>query len=212
MMAWYVFALTDTAPAGRPVRGLRAPVSFRRMGGVFAAVERRADVPPPALGSLRRHQQVVDRLAARVPAILPVRFGTLLEARELREAVQTRQEDFEDALALVRDSVQFTWRAAQASSPSTVQADARSGTEYLLRLAISGREGALRAIPKALRPLVVGERQQPATGALPAATYHLVRKRNAEAYVRAARHERARKRTLTFSGPWPPYAFTPALV
>ena len=51
---------------------------------------------------------------AQVPAILPVRFGTLLESEELEEALQDRDEEIAEAFALVRGRVQFTWRAGRA--------------------------------------------------------------------------------------------------
>src|SRR6516165_863426 len=76
-MPWYVFALVDTPPHGRLGRGLRGPLRARPSAGAYAIVERRVDVPPVELGSLRAHQAVVSRLARAVPAILPVRFGTL---------------------------------------------------------------------------------------------------------------------------------------
>ena len=109
-MAWYVFALVDAIPAGRAGKGLSGALSLRKLPGGFLVVERRADVPPVEFGSLKRHQDVVARLAKQVPAILPVRFGTLLETGHLEEALQERDEEIREAFALVRGRVQFTWR------------------------------------------------------------------------------------------------------
>ena len=62
-MAWYVFALVDALPATRAGQGLTGPLSIRKLAGAFAVVERRADVPPVEFGSLKKHQEVVARLA-----------------------------------------------------------------------------------------------------------------------------------------------------
>ena len=91
-MAWYVFALVDAIPAGRAGKGLSGALSLRKLPWGFLVVERRADVPPAEFGSLKAHQDVVARLAKHVPAILPVRFGTLLETGPLEEALQERDE------------------------------------------------------------------------------------------------------------------------
>ena len=115
-MPLYVFALMDAAPSGSGGRGLNAAVTFRRVTGVFAAVERRADVPPIALGSLTSHQRIVERLAARVPAILPVRFGTLLTLEALKETLEERDDELTEALDLVRGRRQMTWRLRTASA------------------------------------------------------------------------------------------------
>src|SRR5262249_49733910 len=101
-MPWYVFALVDAPPAGGPGRGLRGALRARPAAGGSAIVERRADVPPAELGSLRAHQAVVSRLANAVPAILPVRFGTLLEEDALDEVLNERDEEIAEAFALVR--------------------------------------------------------------------------------------------------------------
>src|SRR4051812_17750115 len=111
MMPWYVFALVDAHPAGRAGSGLSGPLSLRKLPAGFAGVERRADVPPVEFGSLKNHQDVLARLAGSVPAILPVRFGTLLDDDHLDEALEERGEDIAEAFDLVRGRVQFTWRA-----------------------------------------------------------------------------------------------------
>lgn len=220
-MAWYVFALVDKVPARR-WRGLSAPLSFRRAAGVYAAVERRADVPPLEFGVLQKHQRVVCRLAAAVPAILPVRFGTLLEAEHLEEALADREEEIEEALDQVRDRVQFTWRIGLASQPpsspsgASAAATARqgvSGTDYLHRLAapvIPPR--SLSFIRSHLRPLAVAEKYQRATSTVPQTLYHLVPRSGAEKYKRGAAVVRASHPGAVLTGPWPPFAFTPEVL
>jgi hypothetical protein len=110
MMPWYVFALVDTPPKGAKGKGLSGSLGLRRVPGGYAVVERRADVPPAEFGPLQRHQEVVARLAARVPAILPVRFGTLLDDEAIEEALAERGPEIAEALDAVRNRVQFTWR------------------------------------------------------------------------------------------------------
>ena len=223
--------------------------------------ERRADVPPLEFDVLRQHARVVERLAARVPAILPVRFGTLVTLEELEEALGERDEEMLDALALVRGCVQMTWRsqstpegkrqraeerlrpgrgggadraggAAPSESergwgpasigkrrqePETSDVVSTSGTDYLRRRAAAEQ----RALPVVMRPLrtafarlVVAERFQPASAAMPDSLYHLVPKRQLMAYRRIAAGlpHSPRMSRLTVSGPWPPYAFTPELL
>jgi len=109
-MAWYVFALVDAIPSRRAGKGLTGPLSIRKLAGAFVVVERRADVPPVEFGSLKKHQEVVTRLASQVPAILPVRYGTLLDDDHLDEATQERDDEIAEAFDVVRDRVQFTWR------------------------------------------------------------------------------------------------------
>src|SRR5262249_26015890 len=110
LMAWYVFALVDAMPSGRPGRGLSGPLAVRPMAGALLVVERRADVPPTEFGVLSAHHAVVADVAARVPAILPVRFGTLMEQADLEEALNERDDEIAEAFALVRNRTQFTWR------------------------------------------------------------------------------------------------------
>jgi hypothetical protein len=168
------------------------------------------------MGSLQRHQHLVERLAARVPAILPVRFGTLLTADEIEESIEARREDIAEALDLVRDRRQMTWRLRgspqrQSSREAPVPFDALSGAEYLRRAAhptsLSLPPG-LRRVRTALGPLSAAERQSSPRETAPA-LYHLVDRAIVDRYFAAAKPVRARDAQLTLSGPWAPYAFAP---
>jgi hypothetical protein len=218
-MAWYVFALIDTPPDGRAGRGLTGPLAIRPIAGAFAAVERRADVPPADFGSLDRHQRVVAALAARVPAILPVRFGTLLEEETLEEALGERDDEIAEAFGVVRGRVQFTWRR---SGPRVNQAEGgarrpepASGAEYLRRAAAASRP-APPAIWRTVRSktvrFVAGERYQPRTAALPDALYHLVARGDSRRYSSIAAALVHANPALTITGPWPPFAFAPEVL
>lgn len=218
-MPLYVLALLDRAPRARIGYGLSSPVTVRRVPGGYAAVERRADVPPLEFGPLQAHERTVARLADSVPAILPVRFGTLLEADELTEALEGREEELAQAFALVRHRMQFTWRATRRRVPRgttarTGRRTARSGTEYLRRAARAAQPApspAFRSV-KPLGALAVQERFAPATERLPAALYHLVDRSRMKAYQAAADAIRPSAPGLTLSGPFPPYAFAPELL
>jgi hypothetical protein len=221
-MAWYVFALVDKVPTRRAGKGLTGPLSFREVSGAFAIVERRADVPPIEFGSLKRHQDVVNRLAAQVPAILPVRFGTLLEPEHLEEATSERDDEIAEAFDLVRDKVQFTWRVAGGRrsgigdrKTGNAVASATSGTAYLRRAARAANPAppaAFRALRARLAPLMTKQRYQPGTAAIPEAVYHLVDKGNVDRYAAAAAALRKASPLLTVSGPYPPFAFAPEIL
>jgi hypothetical protein len=231
-MAWYVFALVDAIPSRRAGKGLTGPLSIRKVAGAFAVVERRADVPPVEFGSLKQHQDVVARLAAQVPAILPVRFGTLLESEHLEEATNERDGEIAEAFDVVRDRVQFTWRSrrdrgsgiglsagalAKAEDRKTARAtgSAKSGTAYLrqaARAANPSPPAAFRALRSKLAPLFTKQRYQPGTPAIPEAVYHLVDRANLERYAAAAAALRKTSPLLTVTGPFPPFAFAPEIL
>lgn len=221
---WYVFALTDEVPRGRLGRGLSSTLRARNVAGAYAIVERRADVPPAAFGSLRAHQAVLVRLSEAVPAILPVRFGTLLEENALEEALADRDADLSEAFALVRHRVQFTWRyrpPARRSQalrtplgPPPVGA-AVTGTAYLRRAA-HGLKAAppesFRLLRDRLHPFVIREKFQPAARGMPDTVYQLIDKPAVPRYRVMAEALAVTSPMLTVSGPWPPFAFAPEML
>ena len=219
-MPWYVFALVDATPDGRLGRGLRGPLRARPTAGALAIVERRADVPPPELGSLRAHQAVVSRLANAAPAILPVRFGTLLEEGALDEALNEREEEIAEAFALVRHRIQFTWRRCQRSASNAPKlakppGSIGGGAAYLRHAAKAATPtppASFRLLRDRLHAFVVRERFQPAANGMPDSLYQLIEKT-------AIDRDRAMADALTLtnpafsvSGPWPPFAFAPELL
>ena len=228
-MAWYVFALVDVVPSGAAGKGLSGALSLRELAGAFVVVERRGDVPPVAFGALKKHQEVVSRLAKHVPAILPVRFGTLLEPADLEEAVEERDEEIADAFDLVRDRVQFTWRMptrrktedGRRKTEDGRQETGRgvtkavTGTAYLRQIARAANPAppaAFRALRSRIAPLTIRQRYQPGTSALPEALYHLVEKSDVRRYAAAAAALRKTNPRLTVTGPFPPFAFAPQIL
>lgn len=220
-MSWYVFALVDRVPRTSAGKGLSAPVAFRRAGPGFAAVERRADVPPLELGSLQAHQRVVERIARDARAILPVRFGTLLTTADIDESLADREDELEEAFALVRERRQMTWRlrtprkAVRGQRPAgRSTARTLSGAEYLenaLRVTKAPASGTFRRIADGVGSLSVAERYQQRTHTLPDALYHLVDRAKLDAYETASKRMQTASPAAVLSGPWAPYAFVPEL-
>jgi gas vesicle protein GvpL/GvpF len=233
-MPWYVFALVDAVPEGTPGKGLTGNLSLREVPGGLAVVERRADVPPMEFGTLQKHHAVVARLCERVPAILPVRFGTLLEGEEIEEVLQERDGEIAEAFSVVRRRVQFTWRrtkdtkeAKDTKEPKDTKerrtkeqvrdprGEAETGTEYLLRAARAKSPTpppAFRALRSKVAPLVAAERYQPAAAQLPASLYHLVDRSAIERYEVIGEAIAHASPGLRMSGPFPPFAFAPEIL
>ena len=218
-MAWYVFALLDAAPSRRAGKGLNGPIALRRMGAWYVAAERRADVPPVELDALKKHHLVVARLWKHVPAMLPVRFGTLLDSAEIADALDGKEEELAEAFDLVRGRAQFSWRAPRAtrratSAPVIKQPRTMSGTEYLRRAARAPTPPArFSSIRRALAPFIAAERYDPSRPALPETLYHLVDRKRIDTYRAAASRIRSSSSLApTLSGPFPPYAFVPEIL
>ena len=155
-------------------------------------------------------------LAGRVPAILPVRFGTSMAEDELTFVLTARRAAFIRALAHVRNRVQMTVRVPGARSPvpssavPPVRATSATGREYLLTRA--RQAAAARAVPgfepirESVRRWVRDERVE-RRGTV-ASVYHLIPRTSAGAYRRAVEHTSAAAGvTVVVTGPWPPYAF-----
>lgn len=218
-MAWYVFALLDAPPSRRAGKGLAGPIALRELGACFVAAERRADVPPIEMGALKQHHVVVARLWKHVPAILPVRFGTLLGATEIADALDGKEEELVEAFDLVRGRAQFSWRAPRAgrraASRGIIQPPGTmSGTEYLRRAArVSVPPPRFASIRGGLAPFIAAERYEPSRPAVPETLYHLVDRKSIQAYRAAASRLPASSAFVpTLSGPFPPYAFVPELL
>src|SRR5687768_15778171 len=138
-MSHYVYALLAEAPRGDAGAGLEAePLRFVPVGGVLVAVGDMAAPPAVSPHTLRAHDQVVRRLAAAVDAILPVRFGTLLDGESaLADAIAGRAPRLRQALALVAGREQMTLRVFGEAAPTEEVAPAAGdlgpGARYLER-------------------------------------------------------------------------------
>lgn len=214
-MSLYVYAVLDTVP---PRSGQAPRLRFVSCGGgLVAAVRTVRSAPAPSAASLRRHDRVVRTLAEAVPAIVPARFGSLVDGEAaLGRLLRGRRRQIRAALALVRGRVQMTLRvwsdAARTPAPPVPFAGRGAGKRYLSARA-SWWRGAdvpgLEQMLDALRPLTAAERmERHSTPPLVASVYHLVERGRLTAYRRALRRPHGRIR-VRVSGPWPPYAFAP---
>jgi hypothetical protein len=225
----YVYAVISEPSAGELPVGLAGePLRVARCGGLLVAAgeqEARPRASAGAAGTLAAHDAAVRRLAGRVEAILPVRFGEWVrDERELEDRLAPRRRELAEALERVRGCEQMTLRLfgePEVREPEP-EPDAGPGTRYLaarrreLEQARSLPE--LEPVRSALLPLVRAERiERKPLGRLPGllgTAYHLVRREDLPAYREALREAEARLaagRRLVASGPWPPYAFAPGI-
>jgi len=239
----YLYAVLEAGPraAGRAGGGrARAvggdgmdgePLALVREGAVLAVAGVVDRAPGASTAALRGHDEVVRRLAESARAILPARFGTVLEDESaLRRTLALRQVDLRDALRAVAGCAQMTLRvfgppvgAGVAASPALraarPPAAPATGTGYLLaRAHARHREGAPDVVARLhalLEPFVHGERtERHARPPLVASVHHLVLRHQVAAYRRAlaGAADDLRPWRLTATGPWAPYAFAPEAV
>ena len=220
----YVYALLDRPPARKLGRGiLDAPVRAVGKRAPFAIVSAISGAPDPDAARLRAHDRVVRRAAAGSAAILPARFGCVVEHdEELLQLLLARRSELSAALERVRDREQmilrFFQRVPRELPRPPVRGKGGAGTKYLeRRLAAARRTRAvLKPVLAAVAGLVKSEHIElayagPGDGSpqLLASVYHLVPRGAARAYAAAVtRGLRGSKGLRTWlSGPCPPYAF-----
>ena len=209
-MAIYVLAFTDTDLG--TWKWARRTLRTTTLGAIFAVGERRNAVPHMPDDVLRAQHEAVIEIARRSRATLPVRFGALIDERELADWVRSREVELHRALDDVRDRVQMTIRILGEPGPVARTAHAAtSGRAYLE----SRRQALAPSLPRTaqdvlrtLRPLVAHERIEAGHGGLLATVYHLVSQQDVAAYRDVMKETSA---DLVISGPWPPFAFTPPL-
>ena len=230
-MKLYVYALVPREPKRLPARGVAGETLATVECGDLRAVVGPVDDPPEVEeATLRAHDGVVREVAAQVDAILPVRFGTLIDdAASLGHLLEGHATDLSDALALVAGREQMTLRvfvegrtrslSPVSETPGPEEAEAGPGARYLARLLRAHR--AARSVPEiaplrdALTPLVQAERlESQHHPPLVASVYHLIRRGDGPAYERVV--DRAPRlcpaARVTVSGPWPPWAFVPEVL
>jgi hypothetical protein len=221
----YLYALTSPAPAALPRRGLGGrPLRAVTTARVTAIVEDVVAPPPATRAMLERQQRLVAAIARRTRAILPARFGSTLTGEPaVRELMRRHAATLATALALVRHRVQMTLRSfgvRRASPPPPIrQPRGRTGrgTRYLLdrRRREAARTSApeLAAIRSALGTLVAAERIDRLDALSAVIVYHLIPVGRHAEYRRIVRRAAAAVDGIVIAtGPWAPYAFTPALL
>jgi Gas vesicle synthesis protein GvpL/GvpF len=183
--------------AGEPVVGID-------LDGLFALAGEVAEAPAVSAERLRAHEAAVRRLAEACEALLPARFGSVVENVDLAG----RRDELLQALDLVRGREQMTLRVYGPRPP----ADRSSGTAFL------ESRRRRRAVPEidplrdAVRALVHAERVETHDGAdLRASVYHLIRRGSAPDYLRAVQSVSLHVKVVP-SGPWPAWSFAPEAV
>ncbi len=216
MMPLYVYALTDRAAPSFVAAG--RSITFIDAGGVFAAATTMETMPDLSEAALGDQHDVVGLIAGRVDAILPARFGSLVDRAELDRVVALRRGAIAEALALVAGCEQMTVRIFAAADERRARrgaAPATSGTAYLQQRAEADRlsHSLVGPLSAAARPFVRAERSSRGERGVAATLYHLIARGDSKAY-------RDRLETLRedypapgfiVSGPWPPFAFAPEL-
>jgi hypothetical protein len=222
-----VYALVGSARSLQKVTGIAGErlrgIVFDGFVAIVGEVRRR---PAASTGNLRAYAAVVESIAARVVAILPVRFGTTFDDEtELTLALRSRGAATRQRLRAVRRRAQMTIRIVgsdpdderlRGQTPVMSRSGVRprnkatQGTQYLQqRLAVlrTAREvPQLTPIRPAIRRFVKDERVERRNGVI--TIHHLIPRAMAERYRAAV--ERAAGRSgvrLAVSGPFPPYAF-----
>lgn len=215
MSGLYVYALTGTEIPPFPAGG--GDLESIDLGGVFAIAEPMAQAPAISEEALRRQHALVLSIAERADAVLPARFGSLLEPAELRRLVDLRRDLIRGALDLVRGREQMTVRIndEQPSRAAAQTPPAATGTAYLnqRRAAASGVGlPGVEAVQRAVRELVAAERVE--RGRSFTNVYHLIAAGASDTY-----RSRLVETTLELvplglrvSGPWPAFAFVPELI
>ena len=215
----YVYALADERVRTLALHG--HTIEAVKIGGIYALAERADRMPDLSEASLREQHAIVIELARRASAILPARFGALVDRGELEQIVGLRRDTLRDALTLVRGREQMTVRLiGDDGSPKTAGsagAPYGAGTRYLAeRRAAAGYPlpDAVARLNAAMTDQICAARAEPGNGRERAVVYHLIEQSTSAAYRR--RLARAAQDTAPFSleasGPWPPFAFAPELV
>jgi hypothetical protein len=203
-----VYALTSRTGARVASRGVSGERLRMVRAGTLAALVGDVGKPPaPTPARLRAYVALMERLAGKYQALLPVRFGTVMQDdAELAEILQARQNPLRSQLAHVRGRAQMTIRLV-AVRPTRRQYF--TGAEYL---ADRAREQSAASVPgfaplgRAVARWVKDERVERRGNVV--TIYHLIPRAAADRYA-AAIEVAARSAGLRvmLSGPWPAHAF-----
>lgn len=223
-MSLLVYALASRGAGRLRLAGVRGErLETVRVGSIDAIVGAVARPPAPTAHALRRYDRVVRALWARRPAVLPVRFATMMGDRaELELTLRVRQETLWRQLAVVRHRAQMTVRVAIGDrgpgigdrgvgieGPQRATRGPFRGRRYLEARARGARLDhvpEVAVVRAAVRPWVRAERAEVGTGL--ATVYHLVPRGASTRYRRGvARVVQSARLRLYVSGPWPAYAF-----
>jgi len=186
-----------------------------RFGTIAAVVERRRARPAISERALRKQHRAVRQIHEVGDAVLPVRFGALVERSELESVINLRRATLLRALRQVRGKAQMTIRVfGRPAEQPRVSAPIATGTDYLKARAAATRpvvSPAADELRRAVRGVVSAERLDPGRGSLELSIHHLVRRARLDDYRGRADRILESAPQLVLSGPWPPFAFAPDL-
>ena len=217
----YVYALVDRKQPRMRLHG--RTIESVAVGGVFALARRAERIPPFSEATLREQHDIVRKLAERAPAILPARFGSLVDEEELQTIVELRDAQLQAAFDLVRGRQQMTVRLIgvdeRPQHPSQ-EAGARAagpGARYLEdRRAAAGYPlpFAAERLVAAVRSLLAAEKAEPGGDDVRAMLYHLIDRGRSGTYCRRLARAAADVEpfVVRVTGPFPPFAFAPELL
>lgn len=211
----YVLALAEPG-LPRRVHASGRPLRVLSIDSVDVVVERRRDRPEAGADALREQHAVVTSLSLRTPALLPVRFGSLLRESDLRSIVTANEQTIASALAHVRDRVQMTVRVFGAPDPERPADDRTSGAAFLASRRRQSHyvPAEADAIRRIVGDLAVDERVHAGDGGLRMTIYHLVARASADDYIRrtSSLQTVVAPHRAAVTGPWPVFAFSPDLL
>lgn len=206
----YVYAITDPLDLDGATGLEEAPLELVEqdaIAGVFSTHEQLEVKSDP--DQLWGHERVIDHLLERA-AVLPLRFGTLLQdAEALRTVLAEDGARFRLLLARVRGCVELAVRVGLEPSPAQVASD---GTGYMReRLAAREREvGAADRVLAPLRPLARATARRPVqAGSATVSESYLVPRAAVEPFAVQLKALQSQNPGLSISctGPWGPYSF-----
>jgi hypothetical protein len=208
MTGLHLFALVATLPAGGSLPAeLAGRVRSCTAHGLTAVFQPVNALPSRGAAELRAHDRVVRRLAAAFPAVLPFRFGQLIESEEaLLDALGQRPGLLRRRLERVRGCLQWTVRVYGPAPETAALGDAGPGTRYL-----EARRHHAEAVRAVRDRLVDGARAEivaPGRPPLLASLYYLVHDADHASFRQCVASMRQDgELRCAVSGPWPPYAF-----
>lgn len=222
-MRWYIYGVTGSPPpldaegvGGQPVSALEEG-SLWLIGSPWAG-------DPPGLepAAVLAHERVVE-VALEVGAVLPFRYGTVVDEVAVRAFVQTHSARIARQLAQVRGRVEVSLKLIELSPPPPREpvspARPSTGLEYMQRRREAVRrleERAERAravvarVEERLAPWIADRRHRLAPDdRVLAAITHLIPREAVGEWTQAVADLRPQLTGLDClaSGPWPPYHF-----
>jgi hypothetical protein len=196
---------------------LRRPLRTLHVHGLDAIVESVSGRPQPTIETLQAQHALVERLANRVSAFLPARFGSITTAPALRALIDEHQDVIAGTLARISGCVQMTIRVF--GPPDTARAEATprpSGTAYLQQRREQAHHvpAEVEVIRECLGGCTKDERVERGERTLRVTVFHLVARTSLDGYRQKASDLPAllAPYQVTITGPAPVFAFAPELL